>query len=67
MCALLVTDQLKSYCAAKKQIPKSIEHQQSRHLNNWADNSIHFRGVGRGYRRSYSGMMESHVPISGFR
>lgn len=36
---VIVTDQLKSYGAAKKQILKSIEYRQSRYLNNGAQNS----------------------------
>jgi putative transposase len=36
---VIVTDQLKSYGAAKKQILPGVEHRQSRYLNNCAENS----------------------------
>lgn len=36
---VVVTDQLKSYAAAKRQIIPHVEHRQSRHLNNRAENS----------------------------
>ncbi len=35
----MVTDQLKSYAAAKRQIIPHVEHRQSRYLNNRAENS----------------------------
>jgi putative transposase len=34
-----VTDKLKSYAAAKRQILPGVEHRQSRYLNNRAENS----------------------------
>lgn len=39
MCRVVVTDQLKSYAAAKRQIIPHVEHRQSRYLNNRAENS----------------------------
>jgi putative transposase len=36
---VIVTDQLKSYGAAKKMILPGVEHRQSRYLNNRAENS----------------------------
>jgi putative transposase len=36
---VIVTDKLKSYAAAKKQILKGVEHRQSRYLNKRAENS----------------------------
>ena len=36
---VLVTDKLKSYAAAKRQILPKVEHRQSRYLNNRAENS----------------------------
>jgi hypothetical protein len=36
---VLVTDKLKSYAAAKRQILPGVEHRQSRYLNNRAENS----------------------------
>ena len=36
---VIVTDQLKSYGAAKKEILPGVEHRQSRYLNNRAENS----------------------------
>jgi putative transposase len=36
---VIVTDQLKSYGAAKKEILRGVEHRQSRYLNNRAENS----------------------------
>lgn len=36
---VMVTDKLKSYEAAKKQILKSVEHRQHKGLNNLAENS----------------------------
>jgi putative transposase len=36
---VLVTDQLRSYGAAHREIMRSVEHRQSRCLNNRADNS----------------------------
>lgn len=36
---LIVTDQLKSYAAAKRQILPGVAHLQGRHLNNRAENS----------------------------
>src|ERR671913_527031 len=36
---VVVTDQLKSYAAAKRQIIPHVEHRQSRYLNNRAENS----------------------------
>ena len=35
----IVTDKLKSYAAAKKQVMKSVEHRQHKGLNNRAENS----------------------------
>jgi putative transposase len=37
----LITDKLKSYRAAKREILPSVEHRQHRYLNNRADNSHH--------------------------
>jgi putative transposase len=36
---MIVTDRLKSYSAAKCELPPSVEHQQHRYLNNRAENS----------------------------
>jgi putative transposase len=36
---VIVTDQLKSYGAAKRKIPPSVEHRQHRSLNNRTENS----------------------------
>jgi putative transposase len=36
---VIVTDQLKSYGAAKREILPSVEHRQHRYLNNRAENS----------------------------
>ena len=36
---VVVTDQLKSYAAAKRTIIPHVEHRQSRYLNNRAENS----------------------------
>ena len=36
---VIVTDQLKSYAAAKKQVLKSVEHRQHKGLNNRVENS----------------------------
>jgi len=36
---VIVTDKLRSYAAAKKLILPNVEHQQSRYLNNRAENS----------------------------
>jgi putative transposase len=36
---VIVTDKLKSYAAAKKQVLKSVEHRQHKGLNNRAENS----------------------------
>ena len=36
---VIVTDQLKSYGAARRQLLPSVEHRQSRYLNNRAENS----------------------------
>jgi len=36
---VLVTDKLRSYGAAKRQVLKGVEHRQSRYLNNRAENS----------------------------
>src|SRR5215472_6087938 len=36
-CGSFVTDKLKSYAAAKRQILPSVEHRQSRYLNNRAE------------------------------
>jgi len=36
-----VTDKLKNYAAAKHKILSSVEHRQSRHLNNGAEVSHH--------------------------
>jgi putative transposase len=36
---VLITDQLKSYGAAKREVLPSVEHRQHRHLNNRAENS----------------------------
>jgi len=35
----IVTDKLRSYGVAKRQLPPDVEHRQSRHLNNRAENS----------------------------
>ena len=34
---VIVTDKLKSYDAAKREILPGVEHRQSRYLNNWAE------------------------------
>jgi putative transposase len=36
---VLITDKLKSYGAAKREILSSVEHRQHRYLNNRAENS----------------------------
>jgi putative transposase len=36
---VIVTDQLKSYSAAKREVLPSVEHRQYRYLNNRAENS----------------------------
>ena len=36
---VIITDKLKSYCAAKREILPGIEHRQHRYLNNRAENS----------------------------
>jgi putative transposase len=36
---VLITDQLKSYAAAKREVMPSVEHRQSRYLNNRCENS----------------------------
>jgi putative transposase len=38
---VLVTDKLGSYLAARRWILRSVEHRQSRYLNNRAENSHH--------------------------
>jgi putative transposase len=37
---VLVTDKLKSYAAAKREIMPGVEHRQHKGLNNRAENSI---------------------------
>ena len=34
---VIITDKLRSYAAAKREILPSVEHRQSRYLNNWAE------------------------------
>jgi putative transposase len=36
---VLVTDKLGSYAAARRQVLRSVEHRQSKYLNNRAENS----------------------------
>jgi putative transposase len=36
---VLITDKLKSYAAAKRQVMPGVEHRQSRYLNNRCENS----------------------------
>jgi putative transposase len=36
---LLITDKLKSYAAAKREVMPGVEHRQSRYLNNRCENS----------------------------
>ena len=36
---VLITDKLKSYAAAKREIMPGVEHRQHKGLNNWAENS----------------------------
>jgi putative transposase len=36
---VLITDKLKSYAAAKREVMPGVEHRQSRYLNNWCENS----------------------------
>ena len=36
---VIITDKLKSYGAAKREILPGVEHRQHRYLNNWAENS----------------------------
>ena len=36
---VIVTDKLRSYGAALKELLPHTEHRQSRYLNNWAENS----------------------------
>ena len=38
---VIVTDKLRSYAAAKREILSGVEHRQSRYLNNRAENSHH--------------------------
>jgi putative transposase len=38
---VLVTDKLASYHAARRRVPRSVEHRQSTYLNNRAENSAH--------------------------
>ena len=36
---VIITDKLKSYGAAKREILLGVEHRQHKQLNNWAENS----------------------------
>ena len=36
---VVITDKLKSYCAAKREVLPDVEHRESRYLNNRAENS----------------------------
>jgi putative transposase len=36
---VIITDKLKSYGAAKREILPGVEHRRSRYLNNWCENS----------------------------
>jgi putative transposase len=36
---VIITDQLKSYAAAKSEVLPGVEYRQSRYLNNWCENS----------------------------
>lgn len=55
---VIVTDKLRSYAAAKQRILPKVEHQQSRYLNNRAENS---------YRRVKLTMPFQHVGVVGLR
>ena len=66
---VIITDKLKSYNAARREIMPRVEHHSHKGLNNRAENS-HLavrqreRGMGSGRQGQYQRFMSIHCPIA---